>query len=161
GCDRRILDVSQSHSAGRGHPVFRWRAQNPLSHRRGQALRARCDALPLCPPAIVPESRIMTSRSIVHASFTITRVYDAPPARVFQAFADERSKQKWFGGPGNWTLFKRAFDFREGGHEHLSGRHEGGTVHAFDCIYHDIVENERIVYSYVMHLDGRKISVSQ
>ena len=103
----------------------------------------------------------MTSHSIVHASFTVIRVYDATPARVFQAFADEKSKQKWFGGPGNWTLHKRAFDFREGGHEHLSGRHDNGTVHAFDCIYHDIVPNERIVYSYVMHLDGRKISVSQ
>jgi uncharacterized protein YndB with AHSA1/START domain len=103
----------------------------------------------------------MTGRSIVHASFTITRVYDATPARVFQAFADEKSKQKWFGGPGNWTLHERAFDFREGGHERLSGRHDNGTLHAFDCIYHDIVPNERIVYSYVMHLDGRKISVSQ
>lgn len=103
----------------------------------------------------------MTARSIVHASFTLTRVYDASPARVFQAFADEKSKQKWFAGPGNWTLLKRAFDFREGGHEHLSGRHDKGTVHAFDCIYHDIVPGERIIYSYVMHLDGRKISVSQ
>jgi hypothetical protein len=33
-------------------------------------------------------------------------------------------------------------------------------VTAFDCVYRDIVPNERIVYSYVMHLDGRKISVS-
>ncbi len=103
----------------------------------------------------------MTSHSIVHASFTITRLYDATPARVFQAFADEAAKQKWFAGPGNWKLLKRVFDFREGGHEHLSGRHDNGTVSAFDCLYHDIVANERIIYSYAMHLDGRKISVSQ
>ncbi len=103
----------------------------------------------------------MSNRSIVHASFTITRIWSASPARVFQAFADEAAKQKWFAGPGNWQLLKRSFDFREGGHEHLSGRHDNGTVSAFDCLYHDIVENERIIYSYVMHLDGRKISVSQ
>ena len=39
-------------------------------------------------------------------------------------------------------------------------------VSKFDCIYLDIVppsqnEGGRIIYSYVMHLDDRKISVSQ
>jgi len=43
----------------------------------------------------------MTTRSIVHASFTITRVYNATPARVFQAFADEKAKDKWFPVPAN------------------------------------------------------------
>jgi len=108
----------------------------------------------------------MTGRSIVHASFTVIRVYDAAPRRVFQAFADDTSKQKWFAGPPGWQLFKREFDFREGGREHLSGRHGNGMVSAFDCTYHDIVAPSddgegRIIYSYVMHLDGRKISVSQ
>jgi uncharacterized protein YndB with AHSA1/START domain len=103
----------------------------------------------------------VTNRSIVHASFTITRVYDAAPSRVFQAFADEEAKNKWFGGGSGWQLLKRSFDFREGGREYLSGRHESGTVHTFDCLYHDIVENERIIYTYVMELDGKRISVSQ
>jgi uncharacterized protein YndB with AHSA1/START domain len=40
-------------------------------------------------------------------------------------------------------------------------RSAAGTVSSFDCIYRDIAPNERIVYSYVMHLDGRKISVSK
>jgi uncharacterized protein YndB with AHSA1/START domain len=103
----------------------------------------------------------MTSRSVVHANFTITRIYDALPSRVFQAFSREEYKDKWFAGPGGWTPLKRIFDFREGGREYLSGRHESGTVSTFDCLYHDIVENERIIYSYVMELDGRRISVSQ
>ena len=30
----------------------------------------------------------------------------------------------------------------------------------FDAIYYDIVPRERIVYTYEMHLDDRKISVS-
>jgi uncharacterized protein YndB with AHSA1/START domain len=33
-------------------------------------------------------------------------------------------------------------------------------VSTFDAIYHDVVPNERLVYSYVMHLNDRKISVS-
>ena len=110
--------------------------------------------------ATYEETKIM-NRSVVHGSFTLTRVYDAPLARVFQAFATAEAKAKWFEGPPGWKLIKRLFDFREGGREHLSGRFDNGTVTSFDCVYHDIIENERIIYSYVMHLDGKKISVSQ
>lgn len=103
----------------------------------------------------------MTNRSVVHSSFTITRVWKASPARVFEAFAKKEAKDKWFAGPPGWTQFKREFDFREGGREHLSGRHPNGMVSVFDCTYQDIVPDTRIIYSYVMHLDGKKISVSQ
>ncbi len=103
----------------------------------------------------------MSSRSAVHGSFTITRNWKVSSAKVFAAFADEAAKDKWFGGLPGWEKLKKAFDFREGGHEHLSGRHPNGMVSAFDCVYRDIIPNERIVYSYVMHLDGKKISVSQ
>ncbi len=102
-----------------------------------------------------------TPRSVVHASFIITRRWKHPPARVFRAFADEKAKAKWFGGPEGWEQYESRFDFREGGREILEGRHPTGKVSRFDCTYHDIVENERIIYSYVMHLNGRKISVSQ
>lgn len=103
----------------------------------------------------------MTDRSVVHASFTVTRVWKASPARVFEAFANKQAKDKWFAGPPGWTRIKREFDFREGGREHLAGRHPNGMVSVFDCTYQDIVPNERIIYSYVMHLDEKKISVSQ
>jgi uncharacterized protein YndB with AHSA1/START domain len=110
--------------------------------------------------ATYEETQIM-NRSVVHGSFTLTRVYDAPLARVFQAFANVEAKAKWFAGPPGWKLIKHVFDFREGGREHLSGRFDNGTVTSFDCIYHDIIENERIIYSYVMEISGRRISVSQ
>ena len=99
--------------------------------------------------------------SIVHASFTITRRWKAKPERVFQAFANEQAKARWFAGPPGWEQHEKSFDFREGGRERLVGKHAGGTVSSFDCLYRDIVPNERIIYSYVMHLDGKKISVSQ
>jgi uncharacterized protein YndB with AHSA1/START domain len=103
----------------------------------------------------------MTARSVTHASFTITRRWKAAPARVFQAFADEEQKYKWFATSDGLTRLERSFDFRENGRETVEGRWKNGTVSRFDCIYRDIVENERILYSYVMYLDGRKISVSQ
>jgi len=105
-------------------------------------------------------------RSVVHASFIITRHWKASPARVFQAFADQEKKDAWFGGGSDWTPVGRSFDFREGGKEYAAGRWKTGMVSKFDCIYLDIVEptgssEGRIIYSYVMHLDDRKISVSQ
>jgi uncharacterized protein YndB with AHSA1/START domain len=106
------------------------------------------------------------SRSVTHASFTITRRWKASPARVFSAFADQEKKAAWFGGGPTCTQLSRSFDFREGGKEHEAGRWPNGVVSKFDCIYLDIVppsgnEGGRIIYSYVMHLDDRKISVSQ
>jgi uncharacterized protein YndB with AHSA1/START domain len=51
-------------------------------------------------------------------------------------------------------------DFRVGGRERAKGQFERGVTTTFDAIYHDIVPRERIVYTYEMHLDERKISVS-
>jgi len=100
-------------------------------------------------------------RSVVHAIFHLERTYDAPVARVWKALTDEAAKQKWFGGPpGRWELLERRMDVRGGGSERLKGRWEGGVTSTFDAIYHDVVPNERLVYSYVMHLDDKKISVS-
>ena len=102
----------------------------------------------------------MTARTAVHASFTIERTYPAAPSRVFAAFADPVRKARWFGAADGLTLIERVWDFRDGGREHLSGRWPSGMVTAFDAHYHDIVPDRRIVYSYAMRLDGRRISAS-
>jgi uncharacterized protein YndB with AHSA1/START domain len=100
-------------------------------------------------------------RSVAHATFHLERSYDAPVARVWKALTDEAAKQKWFGGtPGSWELLERHMDVRVGGREWLKGRWEGGMVSTFEAIYHDVIPNERLVYSYEMHLDDKKISVS-
>ena len=100
-------------------------------------------------------------RSVVHATFHLERTYEAPVARVWMALTDEAAKQKWFGGtPGRWELLERHMDVRVGGRERVKGRWEGGVTSTFDAIYHDVVHHERIVYTYEMHLDDRKISVS-
>lgn len=51
-------------------------------------------------------------------------------------------------------------DVSPGGRELLRGRWGNGTVSTFDAVYHDVVPDERVVYSYDMYLDERKISVS-
>jgi uncharacterized protein YndB with AHSA1/START domain len=102
----------------------------------------------------------MTARLAVHGSFTLERVYDAAPARVFKAWADPATKARWFVGPADWRLLERSMDFRVGGRERLSGRKGSGVVSTFDSVYLDIVPDARIIYSYDMRLDGRHISVS-
>ena len=100
-------------------------------------------------------------RSAAHATFHLARTYDAPVALVWKALTDEAAKQKWFAGtPGRWELLERHMDVRVGGKERLKGRWEGGVVSTFDAVYHDVIPNERLVYSYEMHLDEKKISVS-
>jgi len=102
----------------------------------------------------------MTERSVQHATFAIERTFDAPPARVFAAWADPVAKARWFEGPAEWDKGRQEFDFRVGGRERISGGPKGGPVHSFNARYQDIVPNRRIVYSYDMHLDDRRISVS-
>lgn len=99
----------------------------------------------------------------VHDSFTLTRVYRHPPARVFAAFATEEGKRRWFSSPRadwEWELLDRHFDFRVGGTEVLEARFPGGKHSRFDATFHDIVPDRRIVYAYRMQLGGVPISVS-
>ncbi len=102
----------------------------------------------------------MTERSTEHATFVIERFYAAAPARVFAAWADPAQKAHWFVGPDEWIKFTHETDFRVGGRERLSAGPAGGTVHKFDCCYQDIVPDRRIIYSYDLHLDDTRISVS-
>lgn len=102
----------------------------------------------------------MTERSAKHATFTIDRVYDAAPSRVFAAFADPAVKSQWFAGPeefsdGGWSL-----DFRIGGQEVNRGGPPGGPVFTYEAVYRDIVPDERIVTTYEMYMGEARISVS-
>jgi len=99
-------------------------------------------------------------RSVTHATFAIERVYDAAPARVFNAFADSKAKAQWFGGPEGWTSSGLESDFRVGGYERESGGPPEGPTSRYEARYHDIVENQRLVFTYDMYLDDERISVS-
>ena len=99
----------------------------------------------------------MTERSVTHSTWVLERTYDAPPARVFKAWAEKEAKSQWFGGSDadRWD-----FDFRVGGREVNVGSTPDGTVYALDALYQDIVPDERIVYSYEMKMNDDRISVS-
>jgi uncharacterized protein YndB with AHSA1/START domain len=99
----------------------------------------------------------MTVRSAEHGTFVIERTYPVPPPRVFAAWATREAKARWFGSPDDpsYTL-----DFRVGGKETNRGGPPDGPIYTFAAEYHEIVTDERIVFSYTMDADETRISVS-
>jgi uncharacterized protein YndB with AHSA1/START domain len=98
----------------------------------------------------------MTERSVEHAIFVVERRYGAAPERVFVAWADRDAKAQWFGSPED----RVELDFRVGGQELHEGIDPRGNPYTFRATYQDIVEPERIVYTYEMLLGQTRISVS-
>lgn len=102
----------------------------------------------------------MTERSVTHATFTLERTYDAPPAKVFKAFADPAIKRRWFVEGEGWEVEEFTPDFKVGGYERSRFRFRGGAPIRNDTTYHDIVPNERIILAYSMTIGDNRISAS-
>jgi uncharacterized protein YndB with AHSA1/START domain len=97
----------------------------------------------------------MSDRSVIHATFTLERVYPAPPDRVFGAWADPKVKGHWFAGnPDDYEL-----DFRPGGIERNRATHEGKQI-TWESLYREIVTDQRIVYTSVLAEDDTVATVS-
>ena len=113
------------------------------------------------PAAAAAPTYSETERSVAHGTFDLERTYDAAPAQVWKALTDPTAKGKWFGAPSESVeIIDRALDVRPGGRERLEGRWGGRVVSIYESTFYDVIENERLVYCYEMHLNGRKISVS-
>lgn len=98
--------------------------------------------------------------SVTHAEFTIERRYACTPQQTFSAFSDPELKRQWFANPGSASDGEWKLDFRVGGGEVNGGGPPGGPRYTFRSRYHDIVEDERIVFAYDLLLDDQLISVS-
>lgn len=102
----------------------------------------------------------MSKHTQTHATFVLEREYPVPAGRVWEAFADPEIKAQWFGG-SEFVHVTRSDDFRVGGTWIDDGRSsEDGPMSRFRATYTDLVEHERIVYSYDMWLDDAHASTS-
>jgi len=102
----------------------------------------------------------MTERSVTHATFVIERSYPASPDRVFDAFADPVIRRRWFAEGEGWVVDEFTVDFSEGGSELSRFRFRDGPPVRNDTVYHEIVADQRIVFSYAMTVGDKRISVS-
>ncbi|GLW11356.1 activator of HSP90 ATPase [Microtetraspora sp. NBRC 13810] len=92
--------------------------------------------------------------TVTHATFTLERTYQAPPARVFAAWADPAAKARWFATPGG----EHELDFRVGGRETNRARPDGtDKVLTFESWYRDIVTGHRIIYTSTLY-DGAELA---
>lgn len=98
--------------------------------------------------------------SVTHADFTIERRFGCTPQQTFSAFADPELKRQWFAVPDDWTDGEWELDFRVGGGEINRGGAPSGRYNEFRSRFHDIVEDERIVFAYDLLHDHRLVSVS-
>lgn len=95
-----------------------------------------------------------------HATFVLERQYPVPVERVWEAFADPDVKAEWLGSD-EFVDVRRSDDFRVGGVMTDDGRHGvGGPLSRLRATYTDIVEHQRIVYTYDMWLDEAHASTS-
>lgn len=95
----------------------------------------------------------MKEKFVNHGTFVIEKTYPASREKVYEAMADAEAKARWFTKP-------EVFEFRVGGREFSSGEAPDGRLFTFDATYQEIVPLERIVYTYVMDLNGVRFSVS-
>ena len=102
----------------------------------------------------------MTQSSVAHETFVIDRSYDVPVAQVFRAWADPQLKARWFAGSAAALEAGYELDFRVGGREVNRGGPPGGPIYTYQSQFHDIVAEQRIVYTYEMYADETRISVS-
>lgn len=97
--------------------------------------------------------------SVSHGTWTVTRTYPHPRQAVFAAWADPAVKAAWFDLSGD-TPSEYQGDFRVGGVETLRVTDSEGRRLTYDGQYRDIVDDQRIVTTYEMGVDGRITSVS-
>ena len=77
--------------------------------------------------------------------FVISRVFDAPRDRVWQAWTEvERMKQWW--GPKGFTVTHCRLDFRPGGKGHYCLRAPDGSEMWGRFVYREIVKPELLVW---------------
>jgi uncharacterized protein YndB with AHSA1/START domain len=76
----------------------------------------------------------------------ITRLIDAPPAKLFQAWTEPALLVQWF-APLPWTTARAEIDLRAGGRNLIVMRSPDGDEFPNAGVYLEVVKNQRIVFT--------------
>lgn len=97
---------------------------------------AEADAIPPFAPADFDSAR----------DLLLTRLIDAPPARVFQAWTDPALVTQWFTPPPFKTVSAET-DLRPGGSSLIVMEGPDGTQYPQRGVYLDVVRGEKLVFT--------------
>lgn len=98
--------------------------------------------------------------TVVHETLVFERRFDAPARAVFSAYADVRARTRWSAPSDTAAIVYSAEDFRVGGTDLFRCGDKTELQYAGRVVYHDIVENERIVYSETISATDARLAVS-
>ncbi len=90
--------------------------------------------------------------STIDREIVISRVIDAAPTLVFEAFTTVQHLSRWW-GPTGFTTTTRSFEFRVGGEWEFVMHGPDGTDYPEWIVWTDIVAPERIVMLHGEHRD--------
>lgn len=85
--------------------------------------------------------------AIAHATIVMERTYNAPPARVFHAWADAEAKARWSAPTPDVVIKYEAADFREGGRDVVRCIEPNQTDYVATVYYLDLRRDQRLVFA--------------
>ncbi|MDR3465765.1 MAG: SRPBCC domain-containing protein [Xanthobacteraceae bacterium] len=87
--------------------------------------------------------------SAARPALTLKRRFNAPPARVFEAWTDPKKLVCWFGPAETRSGTVRAeMDVRVGGRFRASFTTEDGEYHEVSGVYREVVTHERLSFTW-------------
>jgi len=81
------------------------------------------------------------------SEITMTRVFDADPGQVFEAFTNPELVKRWLLGPAGWTMPLCEIDLKVGGHFRYRWSAPNKRDFGMHGVYSDIARPERIVHT--------------
>ena len=97
-------------------------------------------------------ARINEPAQYGEASVTLTRVYDAPRALVWQAWTDPKHMAQWF-GPRGFTSSVPQLEVRVGGALRIVMHGPDGNDYPMKGVFREVKPPERLVFSNIA-IDG-------
>jgi uncharacterized protein YndB with AHSA1/START domain len=91
------------------------------------------------------EAKINTTSAAGRELF-LTRIFDAPPDRVFRAWTDPAQLKHWF-APLPWTTSHVDMDVRAGGSSLIVLCDPNRVEYPFRGVFLEVIENRRLVYT--------------
>jgi uncharacterized protein YndB with AHSA1/START domain len=100
-------------------------------------------------------ARTSAATKLAKRELVITRIFDAPPRLVFKALTERDQLVRWW-GPQGFTTPSCKMDVRPGGAYRICMRSPEGTDHWVQGVYREIVEPERLVFTWAWEDDEGK-----